>query len=77
MTSEELASVSNFRNRMLLIRDRLDPIVKGEITRGRSLAGQRGMPGKRKTTCKDAARIAHHIQAAINLAIDDLDKHLD
>ena len=76
MTHEEAAIVSNFRNEMLLIRDCLNPVVKGEIERGRSLAGQRNMPGKRKTTFKDSARIASHIQAAINRAIDDLDKHL-
>jgi len=77
MTHEEVAIVSNFRNEMLVIRDRLDPIVKGEVERGRSLAGQRNMPGNRKTTFKDAARIASHIQAAINRAIDDLDKLWD
>jgi hypothetical protein len=81
MTHEEVAIVSTFCSKMLVIRDLLDPIVKGEIKRGRCLAGQSvacgGMRGKRKTTFQDAARIASHIQAAINLAIDDLDKHLD
>lgn len=81
MTHEEVAIVSTFSNKMLEVRDRLDPIVKGEIERGHCLAGDNvavgGVPGYRKTTLKDAVRIARHIQAFINQAVDELDKHMD
>jgi len=81
MTHEEVAIVHQFANMMLQVRDRLDPIVKGEIERGHCLAGNAaaygGSPGMRKTTLKDAREIAKHCQAIINRACNDIDKHLD
>jgi hypothetical protein len=51
-------------------RDMLEPLVSGEIERGRCVAGQReaygGKPGKRKTTLADARRIARNVTAYIN-----------
>ena len=81
MTHEETAIVWNFTNRMLQVRDMLDPIVKGEIERGHCLAGNAiaygGHPGMRKTTLKDAKQIARHVQALINMSHKDLDEDLD
>lgn len=81
MTHEEVAAVYVFMNRMLEVRDRLDPILSGEIERGHCLAGNAaaygGTPGKRKTTLKDAREIAKHCQAIINRAHTELDKYLD
>lgn len=54
---------------LIELRDRLDPIVKGEIKKGRPT--NRSYPGVehkeyRKTTLKDARSIAHHMQVRIN-----------
>jgi len=60
-------------NEMLVVRDRLKPIVDGEITRGHCLAGETeacgGFPGKRKLKLKDAREIARHAIAYIDRAV--------
>lgn len=57
-------------NSILEIRDRLKPIVSGEIERGHCLAGNAaaygGIPGRRKATLKDAREIAKHAIARID-----------
>lgn len=67
------------QNEMLMIRDRLKPIVDGEITRGHCRAGEReaygGKPGKRKTTLKDAREIARHAIAYINRAVNRFEEN--
>ena len=80
MNHEEVAAVHRFMQQMLEIRDRLDPILKGEIERGHCLAGQAeaygGVRGYRKTTLKDARAIAKHCKAFIDRAYDELDEYL-
>jgi hypothetical protein len=77
VTHEQIARLHRFTNSMLDVRDRLDPILKGEIERGHCLAGELaacgGKPGKRKTKLKDAVEIARHCQAIINRAVNEID----
>jgi hypothetical protein len=77
VTHEEVARLGRFTNLMLSVRDRLDPIVKGEIERGHCLPGKStaylDAPGMRKTKLKDAVEIARHCQAIINRAVNEID----
>jgi hypothetical protein len=71
MTDDILFSESHrLANDILEIRDRLKPIVFGEIQRGHCLAGNAeaygGTRGNRKTTLKDAREIARHAIARID-----------
>ncbi len=67
-----------FVNKVAGIRDMLEPIASGEITRGHCSPGTRecygGKPGKRKTTLADARKIAHHAIIALNRAINEFDE---
>lgn len=59
-------------------RDALRPIIDGEIERGHCSPGTRecygGKPGRRKTTLKDAQKIARHIVTVLNRALNEFDK---
>lgn len=77
MTQEETCRVSELINEMSAIRDRLDPIVKGEIDRGHCIGGREvygAMPGTRKTFLKDAVSIAKTVQIRIDRAIGEFEK---
>lgn len=78
MTHEEIARVHKFTNAMLDVRDRLIPILKGEIERGHCLPGKStaylDKPGFRKTKLKDAVEIARHIHAIINRAVNEIER---
>lgn len=76
MTHEEYALVHGLQNALLEIRDRLDPIAKGEITRGRCPPGSLS-PGKRKTTMKDAVSIAKAAQAHIDRIERKFDEEIE
>jgi hypothetical protein len=77
MTHEEVARLHRFTNDMLGVRDRLDPILKGEIERGHCLPGKSvaylDAPGMRKIKLKDAVEIAKHCQAIINRAVKEIE----
>ena len=64
-----------FVTAVLQARDRLDPIISGEIERGHCPAGTRecygGKPGKRKTMLKDAVRIAKDVAFILNRAANE------
>lgn len=81
MNQEEYNALHTFMNEMLCVRDRLEPILSGQIKRGRCLNGNAeaygGTPGYRKTTLKDAREIAKVCQAIINRAYDKFDKDLE
>lgn len=63
-----------FETRMLEARDRLEPIVSGEIERAHCSPGTRecygGRPGMRKTMLKDAVSIARTVTAIIDNAVN-------
>jgi hypothetical protein len=75
----ELAKVQwEFTNAVLEARDRLEPLISGEIGRGHCSPGSRecygGKPGKRKTTLKDARAIARTVTAIINRAVNKFEE---
>lgn len=54
---------------LLIVRDRLEPIITGEIERGHCVGTREaycGKPGNRKTRLDDARKIAKHAAAYIN-----------
>ena len=78
MTQDEICAVSCFSNEMVGIRDRLKPIIIGEIERSHCLAGSAvaygGTPGKRKTTLKDAVAIAKLCCQIIDREVNKIDR---
>lgn len=54
------------------IRDKLDPIIKGQIERGHSPKGRVLDLGTRKTTLADARKIVEFAQARLNIAANAL-----
>lgn len=76
MTHKECARLGKFIHLMLGVRDRLDPIIKGEIERGHCLPGKLtaflDKPGFRKMKLRDAVEIARHCQVIINRAVDEI-----
>lgn len=77
MTYEEVQAASYFTNQMVMVRDLLDPIVSGQIKRGHCVGGREcygATPGMRKTTLKDAVRIAKHCQFIINREVNKFDR---
>lgn len=64
-----------FEQVVIECRDLLRPIIEGQIERAQCVAGTRecygGVPGKRKTTMKDAAKIAKVIEFKLNKAINE------
>lgn len=66
-----------FITRVLEARDALQPIVDGEIRRGHCVGGREAYgakPGLRKTSLKDARRIAQHVIFCLNKAINKFDR---
>ncbi len=57
-------------NEILVVRERLKPIVDGEIVCARSPSGQVLTPGKRKVKLKDAMSIAKHAIFYIDKAVN-------
>lgn len=75
MSDEKLFNEAHrLEQAMLVVRDRLKPIVDGDITRGHCPAGTTeacgGTPGKRKLKLKDAREIARHAIAYIDRAVN-------
>ena len=66
-----------FITRVLEARDALQPIACGEVERGHCVGGREAYganPGKRKTTLKDARRIAKHVIFCLNKAVNKFDR---
>jgi hypothetical protein len=66
-----------FLTQVLMCRDKLLPIISGEITRGHCVGGREcygAKPGRRKTTLKDAVTIAKAVHFLLNRAVDDFEK---
>ena len=78
---ERAAICSDFITSVLECRDRLEPIINGEIERGHCVAGEQeaygGKPGKRKTTLADARRIAKTIEVVLNRAVNKFDSAME
>jgi hypothetical protein len=69
---ERAGIVHKFETDVLMARDMLEPIYSGEITRGHCVGTREcygGVPGKRKTTLKDAQRIVRNVIAVLNRAV--------
>lgn len=69
-----------FATRVMECRDLLGPIVKGEIERVNCPAGTRecygGVKGERKTTLKDAVRIAKIVTMLMDRAINEFEEEI-
>lgn len=66
-----------FITSVLEARDALKPISDGEIERGHCVGGREAygaVPGKRKTTLKDARRIVKHVIFALDRAVNKFDR---
>lgn len=77
MNQEEVQAASYFTNQMVMVRDLLDPIVSGQIERGHCVGGREAfgaVPGMRKTTLKDAVKIAKLCQSIINREVNKFDR---
>jgi len=60
------------QGKVLEIRNDLDPIIKGEIQKGRNASQYSIGPEYRKTTLKDAREIVKYAQQKLNLLADNI-----
>lgn len=58
--------------KILEVRDDLDPIIKGEIQKGRNASQYSIGPEYRKTMLKDARIIVEVVQKKLNILADDV-----
>ena len=60
------------QNKVLEIRDDLEPIMGGKIKKGRNASRYSIGPEYRKTTLKDAREIIKYVQQKLNLIAEDI-----